>query len=196
MIILKRPVRMLAFFLCSLTFFHPTMAQERSILETDDTWGKEIIEFPIEWAPEMNVQGFEELRFAPEWNKPDSDQFWSLVIAWKVQAEKPLTLLEIEQNMEAYFSGLMKPNYWATTFSEPNVLFLTTGVSAKGTSFKGKMKFFDGLHTGKLVAVNVDGDQFYDASLKSSMVVFYISPKNLGHPIWKDLKTIKPSIKS
>ncbi|MEL7148020.1 MAG: hypothetical protein AAFO69_16720, partial [Bacteroidota bacterium] len=71
------------------------LAQEpvkSSLLTTTESWGEETITFPIDWAPAMTLTGFEELRFAPFLSNPDHDQFWSLVIAWKVSATKELSV--------------------------------------------------------------------------------------------------------
>jgi hypothetical protein len=78
---------------------------ELSILKSDTTWQKEIITFPIDWAPGMTIKGFEDLRFAPEWDQSESEQFWSLVLAWKVETEHVLTKTVIINNMDAYFNG-------------------------------------------------------------------------------------------
>ncbi len=89
------------------------------LLKAPETWGKEIIVFPIDWAPKMTVKGYEELRFAPEWSKAKHNNFWTLVMAWKVNTTAEISLDELHVNLESYYDGLMTPNHWSQEFPEP-----------------------------------------------------------------------------
>lgn len=183
-----------------LLFFSTiSIAQEKeelSILKADTTWTKEIIKFPIDWAPEMKVKGFEELRFSKGWSNKESDTFWSLVIAWSIETDKPLTTEYIESNFNAYFNGLMKPNHWATEFPEPNTLFVKQETSDKSDISIGRMRLFDGFHTGKIIVINIISQQFFCKSTGKTIIVFRISPQDFEHLVWENLKsvTIKPNI--
>lgn len=161
--------------------------KELSIFINSQQWKTEVILFPIAWAPKLKVNGFEELLFTPNWSHPESDEFWSLVIGWKVDATTPLSIKEIQYNLASYFDGLMKPNHWASKFPEPKVYFKK---QKNAKTFRGKMTFFDGFHTGKITTVYIQGEQYYFKSHQKSIIVFRISPKNLKHRIWRQLKTI------
>ncbi|MCT4624921.1 MAG: hypothetical protein N4A46_14965 [Schleiferiaceae bacterium] len=51
-------------------------AQENtSVLDAPPEWKSEIIPFPIGFAQDIPLKGIEELRFAPNWNNPESDEF-------------------------------------------------------------------------------------------------------------------------
>jgi len=163
--------------------------QDLKILKADSLWGKEIIKFPVDWAPGMTLNGFEVLRFSPEWNNPGSPQFWSLVLAWKVKVDTLLTLKEIKHNLERYFDGLMKPNHWATEFSGPEVT-LAFSKTEKSKLLVGKMKIFDGFHTGKTIVINMLARQTYCNDEGKTIVVFRLSPKDYEHRIWEELKAI------
>lgn len=163
--------------------------QDLKILKADAIWGKEIIKFPVEWAPGMTLDGFEELRFSPEWNKPDSPQFWSLVLAWKVKASQQLTLTEIKHNLKHYFDGLMKPNHWATEFPGPEVT-LAFSETEENKLLVGKMRLFDGFHTGKTIVINMSALQTYCDDTGKTIVIFRFSPKDYEHRIWEELKAI------
>lgn len=158
------------------------------ILTADPSWGKEIIKFPIAWAPNLTLEGVEELRFSPHWSDPKNEQFWSLVMAWEVNASKPLSITTMETQLEAYFDGLMKPNHWANTFPRP--LVLLTSKTASGT-FTGKLKFFDGFHTGKLMTVHIKGEQHFCKRTQKTTIVFRFSPKEFKHAIWDALGAVQ-----
>ncbi|MAM28919.1 MAG: hypothetical protein CMC13_07830 [Flavobacteriaceae bacterium] len=168
------------------------IAQETAppaILKADSNWEKEIIKFPIDWAPGMDLVGYEELRFAPNWKNPDHEQFWTLAIAYKVQTPEPLSLSRIEQNFEAYFNGLMQPNHWAQHFPDPVFKLVSVGHSAL-PQYQGKLKVFDGFHTGKMITINVQALQRYYPEKNQAVVVFYLSPKNYDHSVWREIKSI------
>lgn len=160
------------------------------ILQSKDGWGKEIIVFPIDWAPKMNVKGYEDLRFAPAWSKPDHEQFWSLIMGWKINTTKELSLKTLHSNLEGYFDGLMIPNHWAQDFPKPTLEFFTYTKTEQGTKFKGKMTIFDGFHTGKTITLNILGAQKLCETTGKSVITFRFSPKEFSHQVWKELNGI------
>lgn len=177
------------FLILSSIFVYGQVSKGPAILSEND-WRKEIIKFPIEWAPNVKLEGFEELRFSPFWSNPESDQFWSLVMAWEVDSSVELTVEEVEDNFEAYFDGLMKPNHWATTFPRPAVIFISNPEKDDTHSLIGKMKFFDGFHTGKVITQNIKVEQHFQVALNKTILIFRISPKNFDHKIWNELSNI------
>lgn len=166
-----------------LTFSFCQQKEKLSIFKNTKNWKREIIKFPIDWAPDLKVVGFEELLFSPEWSTPKNNQFWSLVIGWKINAESFLTLKEIKYNLKNYFDGLMKPNHWAVSFPNPKIHL----ISNSNNKFTGQMKFFDGFHTGKTVTVNILIEQYLCRKQHKAIIVFRVSPKSFQHNIWKDL---------
>ncbi|WP_408041429.1 hypothetical protein [Tenacibaculum amylolyticum] len=178
---------LLILFLFLQTLFVLSQEKEKLIIfKNSKDWQKEIIKFPIDWAPKLKFTGFEELLFTPNWSNPKNNEFWSLIIGWKVDTAHPLFLKDVTTNFKAYFDGLMKPNHWATDFPEPQVMF-----HKKNDGFTGAMTFFDGFHTGKVITVNIKGEQYFDKSLKKSILIFRLSPKDYKNPIWNQLNDIK-----
>ncbi|WP_442264674.1 hypothetical protein ACSIGC_09955 [Tenacibaculum sp. ZS6-P6] len=173
-------------FLLQISLLFPQKKEQLKIFENKKNWKTEIIEFPINWAPKVKLTGFEELIFTPNWSDPKNDEFWSLIMGWKIDSEKTISLKEIENNFKNYFDGVMKPNHWSKNFPQPKVIFQN-----KGNGFFGTMTFFDGFHTGKMTTVNIQGKQFFDKLFKESIITFYISPKDYNNPIWNSLKEIE-----
>ncbi|WP_040248938.1 hypothetical protein [Psychroserpens mesophilus] len=170
-----------------------TNAQETDqlhIILVDSSWGKEIIKFPIDWAPKLTLEGFEELHFAPQWSNEEHEEFWSLVMAWKVKTISEIPLYELEFNLIHYFDGLMKPNHWANEFPIPLAEFSHPVTTTNGFRFAGKLTFFDGFHTGKIIKINFLGHLISCKQTKESVIVFKFSPKNYNEPIWDKLNKI------
>jgi len=160
--------------------------EDFSIFENTKNWEREIIKFPLDWAPKLNLIGFEELLFSPKWTDIKSNDFWSLLIGWKVNATSSLSLKTIEYNLYSYFDGLMKPNHWAQKFPEP-IIHLRKNMNG----FYGTLTVFDGFHTGKVMVINVLGAQYFNKKQKKSIITFRLSPKGFQHTIWKRLNRIK-----
>lgn len=160
--------------------------EELSIFKNSKSWNREIIKFPIDWAPKLTITGFEELLFTPNWSDSNSDDFWSLMIGWKVDTATSLPLKDIEYNLKSYFDGLMKPNHWASKFPEPKVR-----LKREKNGFSGKMTFFDGFHTGKIITVNIKGSQQFFENSRKSIISFRLSPKEYQHKIWGILQKVK-----
>lgn len=190
--VINKNMKYLCLIVCclSISFVFSQETQSFSILKNTKNWKKEIIKFPIDWAPDLKVTGFEELRFSPNWKDPKSEQFWSLVIAWKIDAKTSLTLKESENNLKSYFDGLMKPNYWSKNFPIPKVTFTKKINANSQTNFTGEMTFFDGFYTGKVITVHIKGEQLFCEKHKKYIIVFRISPQNIQHKIWESLDTI------
>lgn len=170
--------------------FFTVLSQEKetiSIFNNTKNWKTEIINFPIDWAPNLKLTGFEELLFMPNWSNPKSDEFWSLVMGWKVSAANPLSLKEIEHHFKSYFDGLMKPNHWAKEFPKPEVNFSKNS----DKNITGKMKLFDGFYTGKIIEINIQLEQFFCEKQQKSMLIFRLSPKEYHHKIWETLSEIQ-----
>ncbi|MCH2489044.1 MAG: hypothetical protein MK211_02730 [Flavobacteriales bacterium] len=162
-----------------------------TLVKIDDSWGREIIAFPIDWAPKVALSGYEELRFAPGWDQEAHPNFWSMVIVWNVTQQKLLTVSAIATNMKDYFDGLMKPNHWATDFPEPSIQLETISEENTEMTFMGTLRFFDGFHTGKLITVQLQGSQHFCADTDRSLVLFRMSPQTPEHDIWTTLNAIK-----
>lgn len=166
--------------------------QELSILKSDTTWQKEIITFPIDWAPGMTIKGFEDLRFAPEWDQSESEQFWSLVLAWKVETEHVLTKTVIINNMDAYFNGLMEPNDPTIIIPKTNLLLLEKETDSSRSAWIGKIKVYDNFHTQDMITLNISVVQYFCETTQSAQVVFRFSLQPFEHPIWRSLNEVKP----
>ncbi|MDC7996669.1 hypothetical protein [Gilvibacter sediminis] len=162
------------------------------ILDAPESWAEEIIEFPIHWAPDMDLVGYEELRFHPDWKFKDKPGFWSLALVWNVNASGEFSAEKIVQNLEGYYRGLMQPNHWTTDFSEPNMVLLANPFGQReSAAFLGKIKVFDGFHTGEMMELFVKVKQRYCEEQQRVQVLFTLSPKPFDTPIWKELDAVE-----
>lgn len=164
-----------------------------NLLETDATWKKEIFNFPISFAKEINYQGFEEAQFPEGWRKKDSPDFWSYVFAWNVNGNIELKENELETNLQIYFDGLMKVVNKDKEIVIPNTIaqFRKKGDSNNISSYIGKVEIFDAFVTKEPMTLNVLVEKYYCELKKKSIILFRFSPKDFESDVWLKLKRVK-----
>ncbi len=86
---------------------HPPAADEL-IPETPEGWRYERIDFPLSFAPEIDYEGFEELRFAPGMMVADDYDYFSYAFAIRIEEEVEVDLAFVQSFLERYYRGLCR----------------------------------------------------------------------------------------
>ncbi|TYA52380.1 hypothetical protein [Formosa maritima] len=163
--------------------------QQIEIFETDSTWIKEIIEFPIGFAQNINYEGFEDLRFPEGWSKEESHTFWSYVWAWKIKDIGEVTENELETNIQYYFDGLLGLDLYK--IDDKHVRKTNTVFIKKDNShYIGKVKTFDTRYTKKPLTLNVLVETHYCSQEKKRIIYFKFSPKPFEDDVWNTLDEV------
>ncbi len=165
----------------------------KSALDAPDNWRNELLAFPLEFAPEIDLVGFEDVLFAPGWADKTSDQFWMYHFTWFVDFKEPMSVSFLEKNLVEYYNGLanmvLKGNENEGPISIPDssiCLFIKTQ-----TGFIGKMRVFDPFFTKDYIDLNVIVKESVCQKTEKHIVSFHISPKEVDHKIWEQFKNIK-----
>lgn len=187
--IMKTSLTLLTVLLCT-AFSVAQKPATKPIIVADSTFGKEIIPFPIDWAPKLTLEGYEELTFFPNWSDSTNEEFWTLVMAWKINTTTTIPLYEVQFNINHYFYNLMIPNHWAQEFPAPLLSFSNTNTD-KHVNNTGKLRVFDGFHTGKVIDLNLHMTQTLCKDQQTAIIICRISPKPFEHTIWKQLQAFK-----
>ena len=87
-----------------LSFF--THAQDISIQSTLDSWKYERLTLPLDFAPNISYQGYEELRFAPGMFNPNASDYFSYIFLFKLENSHLLKKSELKGLLENYYKGL------------------------------------------------------------------------------------------
>lgn len=163
-------------------------AQEnQGVFSKENTWGKEILKFPLGFAREIPYEGYADVRFHKDWSKENKAGFWSYLFAWHVKGNQNPTLKELETYMKYYYDGLVdgkRPDR-----PESIILFLKS--NSKDIDYVGKMSLFDRFTTNKVIILHMIVKTFYCKENDTSNIVFQISPKPFEHKIWEELKSVK-----
>lgn len=177
-----------------LLFFNITLfAQEEQhleVFETDSTWIKEIIQFPIGFALDIKYEGYEDLRFPKGWSKKESPNFWSYVWAWNIKGTKKVNVNELETNIQYYFDGLLGLDFYKIDdkpLRKTNAVF----IQKNETEFTGKVKTHDTRYTKKPMTLNVIVKTYHCKEESKTIIHFKFSPKPFDDPVWNTLSEVE-----
>ena len=163
------------------------------ILEADSTWLKEVIKFPLGFAQEINYEGYEDLRFAKYWSKPEGSEFFTYVFVWNINLVEAPSVEMIETNMKLYYDGLMKAVNKDKDFDVPKtvVAFDQLENDSKLPKFRGIMKVYDSFFTKKIINLNVTVETIYCKEQKKYVLLFRVSTLDFKDAVWNKLNTVK-----
>ncbi len=182
-------------FLCLTMVVFGQEAETYNLWEVDSTWSKETFYFPISFAKEIPLKGYEDARFPKGWGDKNSPEFWSYIFAWSIDRNTELKVEELETYLQYYFDGLMNVVNKDPNITIPNttVLILTKNRVGTTTSYVGKVRVYDAFRTKKPIVLYINIDQYYCKQEGKSTVGFRFSPKPFGDAIWNTLKAVKLS---
>ena len=96
----------LAPFLLALLSLQPAQDGAALLPPTPDGWRYERLDFPLSFAPDIELEGFEELRFAPGMFQPGSDTYFSYVLGIRAAGELTVDVAFLESFLLKYYRGL------------------------------------------------------------------------------------------
>lgn len=184
---MKNRILTIVFLLCSIITFGQ---EEKSlgVLKSDTTWLKEIIEFPIGFAPEIKyTTGYEDLRFAKKWRDKTHDDFWCYMFAWHIKTHEKQTVEILEANIKSYYDGLMGVVNKKKDFKVPEttVLFIKTEDNNEDSDFIGKLYVYDSFTLEAMITLNVKAKVHYCEQNESTTILFRLSPQSFKHQTWE-----------
>jgi hypothetical protein len=177
-----------------ILFSNVTFSQDEKdldILVADSTWLKEIIKFPLNFAPEIDYQGYEDLRFAKNWSKPEGTEFWTYAFVWNINLNSPPNKEILESNLKLYYDGLMTAVNKDKDFTIPNSIVKIDEVKDKVLNFRGTMQIYDSFFTEEVVNLNIDIETTFCEEQNKYVMLFRVSSLDFENSIWRTLKDVK-----
>jgi hypothetical protein len=165
-------------------------------------WGKETIELPPQFAPEVKWKGVEELRFAPDWMKADADTFFSYAILFWLPDDQKTDPKTLEKELLAYYRGLAKAVLEGKKQKVEVGDFTLTIKEAKDktgkrpggetySAFAGELKWVEPFTTGKPQILRFDIQTWHSAKHNRNCVFICASPQPETAEVWKKLREIR-----
>lgn len=186
-----RLFQIVMFFLISHALSFGQEAQ--TVLNAPSSWRKEVIPFPLPFAPDIDFKGVEDIRFAPGWHDPSSEDFWTYYFVWYIDKSEKIADANLKAILENYYNGLM--NFVLKQESKDNELSeankTTCLVLSSENGFEYKVEVFDAFFSKKKIALNMKiEEQMCEASNKQ-VITFKISPKAFDDKVWELFKQIE-----
>ena len=158
---------------------------------TPKTWGKEIIQLPPSFAPDMKYRGIEDIRFAPGMFKPESSSFFTYVFLLDGKCGDKLDKKTVETEIMAYYKGLAKA-VGGKKFKIDTDAFKIDLKSTVDSEYKGTLDWIEPFKTGKKQILNLK--IFTWQSKEKHFLFAMVSPAKEESKIWKTLAEIKASL--
>lgn len=180
-------------------------AAEKLVFKTE--WKGERIALPPSFAPEMELKGIEEIRFAPGMFDVKSDSFFSYAFVFSVSSDQKLTEDVIRKETLAYYRGLAKSVLKGKGVEVDVGKFRFELEKAKavkeapeslakpetGTQYFGKLDWVEPFATAKAQTLHFEIQAWSDQRTGRNYLFVCTSPKPPAEtdPVWKELRGIR-----
>lgn len=165
------------------------------VLPVPDTWRTETIPFPLQFAPELEYTGLEELRFSPGMFDESSDQYWSYAFVWWVGAESDPGAADLRGDLEAYFRGLTRAVAQSRGFDpgegEHRASIEEIEPDGEVRRFRGEIVTFDAFAARTPVRLTARIESWICSPEQRRVVFFRLSPQPDSAPVWDTLDEIR-----
>lgn len=178
-----------------ICFYNASLAQvpNPQLLHHPADWRFERIDFPLDFAPDLKYEGFEELRFAPGMFDRASDTYFTYLFTISLNT-KSFTDKDLEVFLLIYFKGLAK-TVSASKNMKIDVSKIKLELKAdlnKVRTYHALLKFLDVFNEGEEVLLNLEID--IKSNKHNSYIIALVSPKPKSDDLWEKLYKIKDLI--
>ncbi len=164
-------------------------------LSTPTGWDIERFLIPIEFAPQIPYKGVEDIRFTPGWGQVKSNEYWTYAFLWYLDGSAEINKTIIENNLKAYYTGLVGRNIKPRKIPVSKVIPVKTFVRQVSTykrdikTFNGTIDMLDYMEQKPITLNCVIHIRPYKE--KSKTFIFYeLSPKPLSDSVWLPLNQL------
>lgn len=140
-------------------------------------WKSEVIPFPLGFAPDIEHEGLEELRFPKGFFQSDSPEYWSYTFLWRTTDVAELDAAALAGELTAYFRGLIKAVDEKKQHVKDHAAIVATATQ-QGTRFEVTAHVFDAFGAGN--AVDLEGWAERRACDRGALWVFVLAPRARG----------------
>lgn len=158
-------------------------------------WRTETLPFPLSFAPELDYEGLEELRFSPGMFQEIKADYWSYAFVWWVPEGTEFETQRLQTDLDSYFNGLNTAVAEAQDFELGESVVsvqLEQAESESGASrWKGKARTLDVFGTRQPVKLNVTIDIVECPQQEHVAAFFLLSPQPTRHNIWEVLNGMR-----
>jgi hypothetical protein len=175
----------------SLDVFDPVTWEAPYKYTAPEGWATERMAFPVEFAPEIQHKGMEDLRFMPGWGNAQSEEYWCYTFLWWLADKPEISAASIKADLEKYYDGLVKRNIRERQIPADKVV--STAVSVKKVNedtYNATINMLDYMQQQPITLNAV----IHKRTCKGKVAMFIeISPKPYAHKVWSALDKVTNS---
>jgi hypothetical protein len=166
-----------------------------TVLKDPADWRFERLPIPPQFAPDIRITGFEEVRFAPGMFDTSSPNYFTYALVICAEGGPELDRAGVEDFLRKYFTGLsvgvgrgkgLKPD--AAQMSAE-----VAGADAKNR-YTAKVVFFDTFNDGRKVILNMEAHVVPRPEAKKTYLTLLVSPKGPESSVWPTLREIEKKL--
>ncbi|HEY0060168.1 MAG TPA: hypothetical protein VGB56_13615, partial [Flavisolibacter sp.] len=178
-----------------LDIFDPNTTVPPYNLFTPRGWTEERFPIPIDFAPQIGQKGVEDVRFAPGWADPKSDEYWSYAYLWWLEGIKDFDAATLQNYLKDYYNGLVTRNVSERNIPAGKVIPTEIAIkrikAAQGdkSTFEGSISMLDYM-TQRPMVLHYRVRVRHCAAQDRTAVLVELSPKVYTHAVWMDLEKI------
>jgi hypothetical protein len=161
-----------------------------AVWPTPPGWRREVIRFPLDFAPSVSHRGVEEIRFPPGFFDPKAPLWWSYVFAWAIDDAATLDRATLERDLTAYFRGLATAVKKNGGFDPAR---FRTQLDGDGP-WRGTIDSYDPFKTLQPLTLHVLVEEQRCAGARRLMIVT-ASPRPADDPAWHTLADVRATLR-
>ena len=165
-------------------------------LATPDGWNIERFSIPIDFAPTINYQGVEDIRFTPGWADAASDSYWTYAFLWYLEGKQENNPEIIEKNLAAYYNGLIGRNIDKRNIPKDKISDVVVKINEASTddgdlqTYSGTINMLDYMAQKPMTLNCVVHIKLCPDQPDNTFVFYEISPRPLNDNVWKELSNL------
>ena len=184
----------------SALHFYPDHLEKPYNYKAPAGWSPEMILFPLDFAPAIPYKGFEDLRFAPGWGDPNSDEKWQYTFLWWLDGSYTFTEKTLTHDIEAYFTGLTRQraiaekldmNAWTPAKAQVQKIATAGGDT---DTYTATVHIFDSQVTKKPGVLYIKIHLKKRADKNRTIVLFEVAANPCISAIWKESDMINNNL--
>lgn len=173
--------------LAALSCVSPTFQEPGLLPAPPAGWRTERLEFPLEFAPELDYRGVEDLAFAPGMFTPESDSYFSYALALRLEGDHEVDEAMLTRFLATYYRGLCRA-VAAERKLERDAGGVTARVQREGEGFRATIAMFDPFTTGAPLELALELTTH--ATPRATEVLGLASPLDPEAPVWGELRAL------
>ena len=168
-------------------------------------WGKEAIKLPPAFARDVRWKGIEELRFAPDWLKAGSDNFFSYAMLFWLPEDEKIDAKTMERELLAYYRGLAKAvlgnrkkdvdvSKFTLTVKKAEEKAIKRPGGETVTAYVGELKWIEPFTTMQSQTLRFEIQTWEAPKHKRHCVFICASPQPEKAAVWKALRDLRVGV--